>query len=104
MGFAVGKLDRLCQGKKGNFDVYAIAGDWFSDVNGKRGWVIQVVGWKTYSVVDGETHESEILIPGKIENTTDIITAPEKAIPPEKLGKAIYDAIAQWEKEESERV
>jgi len=99
MGFATGKLEKLCQGKKGNFNGYAIAGDWFSDINGKRGWVVQVVGFTAYSVVDGEIHESEIRTPGEIENTTDIVTTPQKATLDKIMEQAISDAITQWEKE-----
>ena len=100
MGFVTGKLEKLCQGKKGNFSGYTIAGDWFSDINGQRGWVVQIVGFTTYSVVDGEIHESEIRTPGEIEDTTDIVTAPQKATLDKIMEQAISDAITQWEKEE----
>lgn len=103
MGFAVGKLEKLIHGKKGRFNGYDIVGDWLVDVNGKRGWVIQIVNGLdhgSFSVVDGEIHRSGIHTPGKVENSTDIVTDPNEAELSKSTEQAISDAIAQWEKEE----
>ena len=49
MGFAAGKLERMIQGRKGKFNGYDIAGDWLVDVNGKQGWLVQLVGFGSFS-------------------------------------------------------
>lgn len=108
MGFAVGKLDRLIQGKKETFNGYDIVGDWLVDVNGKRGWLLQIVNGLevgNFTVIDGSIHRSGIHTPGSVvEDTTDIITDPNEAILSKSTKQAIADAIAKWEMDESEKV
>ena len=104
MGFAAGKLERMIQGRKGRFNGYDIAGDWLVDVNGKQGWLVQVVGFGSFSVVGGEIHQSDILTPGVTENSTDVVTAAEEAVLEEPIKQAISEAIAHWEKEQNEKV
>ena len=104
MGFAAGKLERMIQGRKGRFNGYDIAGDWLIDANGKQGWLVQVVGFGSFSVVAGEIHQSDIFTPSATENSTDVVTAAKEAILKEPLKQAISEAIAQWEKEQSVKV
>ena len=104
MGFAAGKLERTIQGRKGRFNGYDIAGDWLVDANGKQGWLVQVVGFGSFSVVDGETRQSDIFTPSATENSTDVVTAAEEAVLEEPIKQAISEAIAQWEQEQNEKV
>jgi len=107
MGFAVGKLDRLIQGRRGTFNGYDMVGDWLVDVNGKRGWLIQIINGiehGNFSVVDGQIHRSGIHTPGSVKDSTDIVTDPNEATLRTSTKDAISDAIAQWEKEEIEKV
>ena len=107
MGFATGKLERIIQGRKGTFNGYSIVGDWLVDVNGKRGWLIQIVNGLergTFSVVDMEIHRSGIHTPGSVEDSTDIVTDQKEASISKSTAQAISDAIAQWEKDESKKV
>lgn len=103
MGFAVGKLERISRGKRGDFNGYVIVGDLLVDVKGKRGWLIQIVNGLdhgSFSVVDGEIHRSGIHNPGTVEDRTDIVTDPKEAALSEPTKQAISEAIGQWEKEE----
>lgn len=104
MGFAAGKLERMIQGRKGKFNGYDIAGDWLVDVNGKQGWLVQLVGFGSFSVVDGEIYQSDIFTPGATQNSTDVVTAAEEAVLEEPIKQAISEAIAHWENEQSEKV
>jgi hypothetical protein len=60
MRFTAGKLERMIQGRKGKFNGYNLAGDWLVDVNGKQGWLVQSIGFGSFSVVDGEIHQFDI--------------------------------------------
>lgn len=93
----------MIQGRKGRFNGYDIAGDWLVDVNGKHGWLVQVVGFESFSVVDGEIHQSDILTPGATENSTVVVTAAKRAVLKEPVKQAISEAIAQWEREQGEK-
>lgn len=106
MGFAVGKLEKIMQGQRGTFDGYDIMGYWLVDVEGKRGWLIQIVNGLeegNFSVIAAEIHRSGVHTPGSVEDSTDIVTDPKVAALSISTKKAIFDAIAQWEKQELQK-
>jgi hypothetical protein len=105
MGFAVGKLDTLAR-KRDIFNGFDIMGDWVVDEEQKRGWIIKIVDGLeegNFTVVDGKIHQSGIHSPGHVEERADVISLPGEAVLRSWTKQAIFDAIAQWEKDEREK-
>jgi len=107
MGFAPGKLKRLIQGPMEEIAEYKIVADWLEDVNGKRGWVLQIIRGPeqgTFSVVDGGIYPSKIVSSPLVDDDSMVVhTGPDEAKLSKSTVRVMWDAIAKWEREASEK-
>lgn len=100
MRFPVGMLTTIAR-KAGKFGDYDVHGAWVSDSH-CRGWYIELDGIESgsFAVCDGEIHLSGHHYFAGPEGSTFAPVSPDLAELPTSASQAIFDAIAQWEKEQ----
>jgi len=103
MTLAVGKWETL-ERRHGTFGGYDVRGDWVSDTQLKRGWLIHLDGLDSgsFAVCNGEIRRAGGECFAGPSGEMSVAISPEIADLGASAKKAIFDAITRWETEERE--